>query len=905
MNKNKLYQTWLFSLIAILLSVRVNSIISQQLAFPGAEGFGRFATGGRGGSVYHVTNLNDEGLGSFRDAVSQPNRIVVFDVGGIINISDRIVVSGNITIAGQTAPGDGVVIYGNGLSFSGANNTICRYLRVRMGKNGDAEKDAITIANGSTMIFDHVSVSWGKDENFSVSWDNKDIEPENITIQNSMIAQGLETHSCGGLIQTSGGVSLIKNLYIDNNTRNPKVKGVNQFVNNIVYNWGVAAYILGDSEGDSYASVIGNYFINGPSVSSAAFTRGNLNFNLYASNNYQDNNKNGVLDGYILNQSDYTTVTWVTTPFDYPPVTSLTPAEAYNLVIAGAGASLPKRDEVDLRLITELTSLGTIGQLISDEVAEPMNWPNPVKGGKAPIDTDKDGMPDTWEYYYGLNPYHNSDQNTDNDADGYTNVEEYLNQTHPGDGDGILSERKYFILARHSEKALDIKDKSTTEGASIIQNTQQKINRQIWNITNVDGNHYSIINDSTKLCLDIKDQSVDDSASIIQTAYTGDESQQWSIDFLGQGLYKIINRSSNKSLEVEAASTDDGIPLIQMLFLDSTNQHFRMIPSDIVYNHPVVSIISPFTGSVLTLGSDIQIEAYAEDYDGTISKVEFYHAEVKIGTDTIMPYTCALEDVQAGTYQISAVATDNDYLLSTASGVTFIVINGGGSPCTIQENKTGFCSVDGTVDNNNAGFTEIGFANTDNVSGAGINWKVSISDAGTYTFTWRYANGSGSRSGKLMVNNQELIPAVDMPGTGSWTTWTMTSVSVSLPAGESEIRLEATSSGGLANIDFFEVSGNETAPVFCAPTVIQTPDYSNEFYKIYPNPFTDKVYIQSLQDDTNESRIQLFDNVGKLIASTMMLTNYKDLDLKDLQSGIYYFRITDKYQTATIKLIKK
>src|SRR4030042_6806615 len=363
MNKNKLYQTWLFSLIAILLSVRVNSIISQQLAFPGAEGFGRFATGGRGGSVYHVTNLNDEGLGSFRDAVSQPNRIVVFDVGGIINISDRIVVSGNITIAGQTAPGDGVVIYGNGLSFSGANNTICRYLRVRMGKNGDAEKDAITIANGSTMIFDHISVSWGKDETFSISWDNKGIEPENITIQNSMIAQGLETHSCGGLIQTSGGASLIKNLYIDNNTRNPKVKGVNQFVNNIVYNWGVAAYILGDSEGDSYASVIGNYFINGPSVSSAAFTRGNLNFNLYASNNYQDNNKNGVLDGYILNQSDYTTVTWVTTPFDYPPVTSLTPAEAYNLVIAGAGASLPKRDEVDLRLITELTPLVAAGNL--------------------------------------------------------------------------------------------------------------------------------------------------------------------------------------------------------------------------------------------------------------------------------------------------------------------------------------------------------------------------------------------------------------------------------------------------------------------------------------------------------------------------------------------------------------
>ncbi len=904
MKDNGLCVIRLSILFLILINANPFLLFSQQLAFPGAEGFGRFATGGRGGSVYHVTNLNDAGTGSFRDAISQPNRIVVFDVGGIINISSRIVVSNNITIAGQTAPGDGIVIYGNGLSFSGANNTICRYLRVRMGINGDAGKDAITIANGSTMIFDHISVSWGKDENFSVSWDNKGIEPEKITIQNSIIAQGLETHSCGGLIQTSGGVSLIKNLYIDNNTRNPKVKGRNQYVNNVVYNWGVAAYILGDSEGDSYASVVGNYFIDGPSVASPAFTRGNLNFHLYAENNFQDKNKNGILDGQLLTQSDYDIVDWVTTPYDYPSVDLLDPVEAYNLVITGAGASQPARDEVDQRLLEELTSLGTMGQLISNETAEPMNGTGMVKGGKAPVDSDRDGMPDTWEYYYGFNPYSGSDQNEDNDSDGYTNVEEYLNQTEPGNGSGILSNRTYFIVARHSEKALDIKDKSTEEGALIIQNTLQKVSRQIWSITKVNDNHYSIINDSSGLCLGIQDQSVEDSVHIIQTLYNGNESQQWSINFLEKGYYKVINRYSSKSLDIEAALLNDGIPLIQNSFTDSTNQHFMMIPSDVLYSYPVVSITTPFTGSVYTLGSDIQIEANAEDFDGTISKVEFYQADTKILTDTLTPFTCLLENANAGTYQISAVAFDDDNLLSTPMSISITVISEGGSPCTIQENEKGFCSVDGTIDNNNPGFTGDGFANTNNALGACINWKVNIPLAATYTLTWRFANGSDSRTGKLIVNNQELIPEIVMSGTGSWTTWTMKSTSLDLPAGEVEICLEATNSNGLANIDFFEVSGDETLPVFCAPTNIKTLNDINRLYQIYPNPFSDQIHIKSLKHAGLEGKLELFSNLGRLLISKHIQTEDYDLELLNLPAGFYYLKITSQYHTLTTKLIK-
>ncbi len=147
----------------MLLLLLAAGVAAQQLAFPGAAGFGRFATGGRGGTVVHVTNLNDSGAGSFREAVGQPNRVVVFDVAGIIRLESRLVFAKNLTVAGQTAPGDGVVVYGDGVSFSGADNLICRYMRFRMGAGGTAEKDAAGIANGRNMIFDHVSVTWGRD----------------------------------------------------------------------------------------------------------------------------------------------------------------------------------------------------------------------------------------------------------------------------------------------------------------------------------------------------------------------------------------------------------------------------------------------------------------------------------------------------------------------------------------------------------------------------------------------------------------------------------------------------------------------------------------------------------------------------------------------------------------------
>ena len=442
MRKNNLF-VFIFVFV-VSLSYAVCSFADSLLAFPGAEGFGRYATGARTSgtpTIYHVTNLNDSGTGSFRDAVTSPNRVVVFDVSGVINLKSTLVFSSNLTILGQTAPGEGVQLYGERVSFSGANNIIVRYLRVRMGINGTSGKDAAGVANGRNMIFDHMSVLWGRDECFSVSWDNKGTEPTDITIQNSIIGQGLQTHSCGGLIQTNGGVTLFRNLYIENKTRNPKVKGVNQYINNVVYNWGNGGcYIMGgDSEGTSWADIQNNYFVKGQWTSATApFSNGNTRFNAYLSGNWYDSNANGILDGHEMtvaeNNGGCNPVASVEEldatsdcPKTHPAIASMMSApDALKWVIDSVGPSLPVRDEVDKYLIDELVSYGTNSTTggISTEKTLPHGGTGRLFSGHKPLDSDNDGMPDDYEISVGLNPNDASDavKIADN---GYLNIENY------------------------------------------------------------------------------------------------------------------------------------------------------------------------------------------------------------------------------------------------------------------------------------------------------------------------------------------------------------------------------------------------------------------------------------------------------------------------------------------------
>lgn len=424
------------TVLCSLLMMGCLAVQAQQLAFPGAQGWGRFATGGRSGSVYHVTNLNDSGAGSLRDAVSQSNRIVVFDVAGVINIQSRMVFSSNLYVAGQTAPGEGITVYGNGVSFSGATNTIVRYMRFRMGIGGDSGKDCAGIANGTNMIFDHCSFAWGRDETFSINPDGKGATPENITLQYCVVGQGLMDHSAGGLMQTNH-ITLLGNLLCDNATRNFKVKGINQYANNTVYNWKNGAYIMGgDSEGKSYVNIQSNLFINGPAVGGAAFTGGNADFHCYGDDNWQDQNRDGAFNPQVV--TDYNAATRESQPYDYPELQLLEGKTLLETNLPTVGASLPYRDYADCYMIDEVMSFGKKGALISTEKTLPYGAPSTwtVWAGEKPADADGDGMPDEWEQQNGTNPNANDAMTiADN---GYANIENYINSI-------SRSDRQYFL----------------------------------------------------------------------------------------------------------------------------------------------------------------------------------------------------------------------------------------------------------------------------------------------------------------------------------------------------------------------------------------------------------------------------------------------------------------------------
>lgn len=330
----------------------------QQLAFPGAQGFGAGASGGRGGRSYHVTTLDDSGAGSLRDAVSHGHRMIVFDVGGYIELKSALHIGSDLTISGQTAPGEGIGTRNAEVSLSDSHNVIIQYVRFRQGLAAHEEKkSALNIHDGSNIILDHVSIEWGR-------WDTLDMTGgSNITIQYSIIGPGIAPQRFGSLCETDG-VTFSHDLWINNHSRNPKSKGKVQFINNVVYNWQLDAYIVGASAGKNWHDIVGNYFIAGPETKHGPFARGNANSQVYARDNYFDDDKDGKLNGKLIPESELGPVTILKEPVAPLPLQIDTAEEAYQKIVATVGCSL-HRDSVDTRLIEDLTSLGKKGKIIN------------------------------------------------------------------------------------------------------------------------------------------------------------------------------------------------------------------------------------------------------------------------------------------------------------------------------------------------------------------------------------------------------------------------------------------------------------------------------------------------------------------------------------------------------------
>jgi hypothetical protein len=440
---------------------------AQTPAFPGAEGYGRFALGGRGGRVIEVTNLNDSGPGSLREAVGAAGpRIVVFRVGGVIWLKSKLVAKNPfITIAGQTAPGDGIAVYGFTFGAYSSHDVVIRYLRIRVGDQSGVTLDGSGLGNCDNSIMDHCSISWSIDEGFSSR------EARNITLQRCLISEALNMsihkkyigtgkgHSFAGSISGDIG-SFHHNLLANCAGRNFSLaggltkrgafKGRLDIRNNVVFNW---SHRTNDG-GVKALNLVANYYIPGPASRvfhllmpdcgsvkdpQTYFVKDNFmeGHSEYSADNWRKGCvylQQSELDKLQLNAEQAEKLIRLPEPFCESFVTTQSAEEAYRSVLTDVGANVPRIDKHDRRIIAEVlaripsfkgSKTGIPG--IIDSQKDVGGYPE-LKGGPAPVDSDHDGMPDTWETAHGLDPKNPADGALPApDNSGYTNVELYLN----------------------------------------------------------------------------------------------------------------------------------------------------------------------------------------------------------------------------------------------------------------------------------------------------------------------------------------------------------------------------------------------------------------------------------------------------------------------------------------------
>lgn len=448
--------TWV--IVALLIGSSVHAINripeksqDRQIAFPGAEGYGKYTTGGRGGKVIAVTNLNDSGEGSLRAALeAEGTRTIVFQVSGTIMLNSELRVHhGGFTLAGQTAPGDGICVGGYPVVID-ADNVIIRYMRFRLGDENKVEGDAMTIRGPKNILVDHCSFSWATDECASL------YEMHEATVQWCIISEALNNsvhhkgeHGYGGIW---GGekVSFHHNLFAHNSSRNPRFNGSRyhvpwtdlvDFRNNVIYNWKVNSTYAGEK---AEQNMVANYYKPGPATPEKLSHR---IFNVFRAQESLPFGKFYIADNFMYGNEQVTQDNWnggvdldegavvaeakSEKPFPFCPIEQETAEQAYRSVLKRSGDSFV-RDAVDQRIVKEVetgtaTYRGSQGNMpgIIDSQNDVGGYPQ-LTSKPAPKDTDGDGMPDAWEKANELNPNDASDGSAYKLSDAYTNLEVYL-----------------------------------------------------------------------------------------------------------------------------------------------------------------------------------------------------------------------------------------------------------------------------------------------------------------------------------------------------------------------------------------------------------------------------------------------------------------------------------------------
>ncbi len=719
-------------------------VSANPLAFPEALGFGANATGGRGGTVYHVTNLDDSGTGSFRDAVSKPNRIVVFDVGGYITIKSAVSISSNITIAGQTAPGEGIGIKGGKLSTGKQSNIIIRYLRIRPGSGTASVKDdGLNLYDAHNIIVDHTSVEFAPWNNFGGSSDNWQTYPvTDITIQNCLIANPIYQQFGAHIESVNGNWSWYYNAFANTHNRNPLDKVNDVFVNNVYYDF-EAGYTTHTSTNFKH-DIVNNYFVYGPKGSNPWF-QVDKNQTIYSSGNLIDNNRDGVLNGGTSNiywyQGEGTVLSepWNEQTTSNPILSAPT---AWRFVNSQSGV-LPY-DDIDSLVWYQMSTLGEEGRLYKSETETGLSnsgW-GEILSGEKPTDTDGDGIPDYFEHAMGYDAL--KDDAMTLASDGYAYIEKYINWL------GAMHMR----APQNGSATFDLH--SITKGFLAVSPAYSV---------------FSAENGSVSLGSD------DHTVEFTPTP-----------NFTGLASFKYTVKGS------------DGT--------EYTGRIEVLVEESDLVSGPSIVLQSGSAEQSIMLGDAIQSITYRYLSCGGVQATELPDGiTAKINTAENLIVLEGVPTTQ-GTFSYTIVTTDDGGATAKVNGTITVramatVVT---EPTTFLSSINAAYPNDGigAYEESNEGWIDDGYYNFTNSLDSYGAWNLSVPSAKkSAVLNIRYANGGNSERNMELFVNGKTMGIVAFPTTTDWKTYDSVSVQVNLVQGTNVLRLKSLSENGGPNIDEF------------------------------------------------------------------------------------------------------